>query len=1010
MNAPKTFTMPPPDVLTIIRDPLAPLGKRFTRCPDGSVEKHPQVAPSVCYARMERVPDINALAALLERVGEDEHSAIINSRFLGLDVGEQFLILSEYEIERRYGLKGREQTAGVHPVAHDPEGCTKAMGRFAENVAPSAWQILDRDTDEHTPPELAALDFGQWLERVGELLPGVEMFDWARAASTSSRVLLDGKPVGRGNGHTWIKLRDPQDVERMRGLLPFRAMAAGLSWMKPRHSRSTGEVIGQSPATIIDPSVWSRGRVIFVGKPIVEGKGLTVAPQSVEIAAGLLGAEFPTEAIETPPPERVREIAQSVGWDVQIRSSAAGLAADAYDLALDTEIEVKGHGLMTVREAAELLPAGGKLRCQAPFRASESWAGVLRRGTDDRLCVFDSGTHVTHWLNVTDAFGDDFDVLPPPSTDDAAQQAAIRQRNAEKAPASFDYAGGRFKTTQGGVFFIGTDKDGEAMPPIWLCPRLDVLAMTRDAKSGEWGRLLGWQDADGVAHRWAMPMELLQGDGSDVRRELARLGLNIAPGKRARELLAAYLQVCPTASRARCVERLGWHGGVFVTPAESIGQAGELVVFQNTHAVEPAFSQAGSVEAWRDSVAALAAGNSRLVFAICAALAAPLAELAGEDSGGFHLRGASSSGKTTALKVAASVWGDPSAYPRLWRATANGLEGLAALHNDGLLILDELSQIDPREAGEAAYLLANGQGKARASRTGTARQSASWRVLFLSAGEESLSALMARAGKKANVGQEIRLADIEADAGAGMGVFEVLHGLPSPAALSLAVKEAAANSHGAVGVAWLRCIVRDRADLAGTLPASIRRFVADVVPTGAAGQVERVARRFALLGVAGELATGYGLTGWAVGEADAAARMCFSTWLAGFGGCGNREERAMLAQVRAFFEAHGASRFQPWDDLDNPAFEPRTINRAGFVRLKEDGTRDFFVLPEAYRREVCTGYDEKAVTRALLAAGWLVPAKDRRSTHKARLPGMGPTRCYVFGAAMWSDDDNLTEE
>ncbi|CEK09175.1 DUF927 domain-containing protein [Legionella hackeliae] len=39
------------------------------------------------------------------------------------------------------------------------------------------------------------------------------------------------------------------------------------------------------------------------------------------------------------------------------------------------------------------------------------------------------------------------------------------------------------------------------------------------------------------------------------------------------------------------------------------------------------------------------------------------------------------------------------------------LEGLASLHNDGLLILDELSQMDPREAGEAAYLLANGQGK-----------------------------------------------------------------------------------------------------------------------------------------------------------------------------------------------------------------------------------------------------------------------------------------------------------
>ena len=103
--------------------------------------------------------------------------------------------------------------------------------------------------------------------------------------------------------------------------------------------------------------------------------------------------------------------------------------------------------------------------------------------------------------------------------------------------------------------------------------------------------------------------------------------------------------------------------------------------------------------------------------------------------------GASSTGKSTALKVDASVWGNPTSYCRTWRATSNGLEGLAALHNDGLLILDELGQIDPKEAGEAAYLLANGKGNACATRNGTARP-----VLVRWPGEESLSALMARAG------------------------------------------------------------------------------------------------------------------------------------------------------------------------------------------------------------------------------------------------------------------------
>lgn len=55
---------------------------------------------------------------------------------------------------------------------------------------------------------------------------------------------------------------------------------------------------------------------------------------------------------------------------------------------------------------------------------------------------------------------------------------------------------------------------------------------------------------------------------------------------------------------------------------------------------------------------------------------------------------------------------------QLWRTTANGLEVTASLHNDTLLCLDELGQIHPEEAGEAAYLLCQGLAKGRADRSG----------------------------------------------------------------------------------------------------------------------------------------------------------------------------------------------------------------------------------------------------------------------------------------------------
>lgn len=603
-----------------------------------------------------------------------------------------------------------------------------------------------------------------------------------------------------------------------------------------------------------------------------------------------------------------------------------------------------------------------------------------------------------------DAVRDCIAAARSPDDDDATEAgnpASESVHSAEDAPQSCSYGGGRFERSERGVFFIGTDKDGNEKHPVWVCSPIRVVAMTRDAKSGEWGRLLEWHDADGVRHQWAMPLELTQGDGSDVRRELARFGVQISPSRSARDLLASYIQVWPVDARARCVDRLGWHGGVYVTPSESIGQDQEIVVFQNAHAIEPAFSSSGSVDDWRDTIGRLAAGNSRLVFALSVAFAGALADVAGEDSGGFHLRGKSSSGKSTALKVAASAWGNPATYPRLWRATANGIEGLAALHNDGLLILDELSQMDPKEAGEAAYLLANGQGKARASRTGTARQSARWRLLFLSAGEESLASLMARAGKKPNAGQEIRLADIEADTGTGMGAFETLHEAASPAALSIAVKDAAAKFHGAVGIQWLRHIVEDRQKLGEFVSNGIKQFVEEFAPPDASGQVIRVARRFGLVAVAGELATHYGLTGWDEGEAIGSASKCFSAWLDAFGGSGNREDRALFSQVKAFFEAHGSSRFEDYYSYREKDYRP-IVNRAGFRKQGDDGRTAFFVLPEAFK-EICKGFDPREAAKVLIHAGWIKPDSSGEFKQKPRLPDIGRTRCYVFTGQMWEE-------
>jgi putative DNA primase/helicase len=305
-----------------------------------------------------------------------------------------------------------------------------------------------------------------------------------------------------------------------------------------------------------------------------------------------------------------------------------------------------------------------------------------------------------------------------------------------------------------GVYRLaGEEEDAEEWRPV--CSQLEVLATTRDAESANWGRLLEIHDRDGVRHLWPMPAEMLAGDCVEFRRELLRLGLDLVPGNSNRNALADYVTMWRPSRTVRCVDRVGWHGDAFVLPDATFGGL-EEVVLQTTGAA-PEFNLAGSLEGWREEIAAPAAGNSRIVFAISLGFTGPLLRLAGEESGGVHLKGASSKGKTAALHGARSVPGVPKGS---WRTTDNAAEGLARASCDCLLTLDEIGQAPPRVVGELAYMLGNERGKGRMRRDATARKPHTWRVLFLSTGETGVSARLLEGGERARAGQEVRVLEI----------------------------------------------------------------------------------------------------------------------------------------------------------------------------------------------------------------------------------------------------------
>lgn len=581
-----------------------------------------------------------------------------------------------------------------------------------------------------------------------------------------------------------------------------------------------------------------------------------------------------------------------------------------------------------------------------------------------------------------------------------------------------------FDVQPSGVWFIGVEQDGKRKHPEWVCSRLDVQALTRDQDGGGWGYLLAFADPLGRAKQWAMPARMLSGDGGEYRSMLLNMGLRIAPSPRARNLLTQYIQTRQPEAFATCTDRIGWHGHAFVLPHETIGDGAERIVFQTDNAVENTFRSKGTADAWRERVGSLCAGNSRLVFAVACAFAGPLLRPAGVESGGFHFRGDSSSGKTTALKVAASVYGGAS-YLQRWRTTDNALEAIAAQHSDCLLTLDELAQVDPKTAGECAYMLANEQSKARATRTGTPRARLAWRLLFLSAGELGLADHMAEGMKRTRTGQEVRMADIPADAGAGLGAFENVHGHDGGAAFARHLTGHAASVYGAPGREWFEWLCVHADTLKARIRQSASALASQLIPESASGQVVRVGERFALVGAAGELATAAGLTGWDQGESERAARACFNAWLAARGGLGNGEVVAMLRQVKRFLESHGEGRFTWWhrgaDD-----HSAKTLHRAGFRRLLnadgepiksnnqhgvEFGERmpfavggdmsvEYFVMAETFKAEVCNGFDAQAVCKVLLDHGCLKPDKGRTYDCTPRLPGVGNSRCYRVTSAI----------
>jgi putative DNA primase/helicase len=506
--------------------------------------------------------------------------------------------------------------------------------------------------------------------------------------------------------------------------------------------------------------------------------------------------------------------------------------------------------------------------------------------------------------------------------------------------------------------------------------------------------LLEFKTFKGEVRRWTMLRAFLASDGSAITEGLLSRGYHFK--RKQKSLLLDYLHgLGADISQTYTIsDASGWVEKSFVLPHKTHGD--ENLKFRDVDPSPESITELkGTLQGWKNNIAARCGGNSRLILGLGTSFAAPLLPIIEIESGGFHLVGATSQGKTIVLSVAASVTGIKD-IPH-WRTTTNGLESTATAFNHLCLPLDEIGQADPRDVGNVAYMLANGQGKARMNKNLTNRKPKIWRLMVLSSGEIGLGNYMAQAGISIKGGQEVRLPDIPAvPEGSNYGCFETIHEADTAEQFASALEAAVKEDRGMALDTFLDRLIVDTTDpkFAGNLSQQVHLIAAKLAEGTKDNAIGRVAKRFALVQVALGLAHKYGLLPFPIEQIEWAIAECFNSWLIARGGDGSIEIKQAIDRIEHLLVTNEFSDrvYDLRDGDDN-----KVRNLLAYRKVNSEGsTEEFWIPPSVFDKEFCNGVNKIELVKELQRLGWLVPARsDGKSIHQRKI-NTKPNYYYIF--------------
>jgi len=280
----------------------------------------------------------------------------------------------------------------------------------------------------------------------------------------------------------------------------------------------------------------------------------------------------------------------------------------------------------------------------------------------------------------------------------------------------------------------------------------------------------------GVWHRREVPRVQIVTPRGVVKLAEFGLPINATNARALVEFFAAFEQANENILPVRrLVDRMGWHrvdgdqhfvlgreivssndveGDNSATGEEQVRGPGIPVVFRprtgGDREIADAVHQAGNYAAWLEAIAAIAP-FPKLKLAFYAALTPPLLRMLGAPSFCLDFAGPTSCGKTTALRVAAAVWGCPDerrgSLILNWDSTPAFRQRAAHTLGSLPLIIDEtrLAGSDD-EVIRAVYSVIGNGGRGRCGPGGGTQRTDNWATVLIVSGETPVAAMTNKGG------------------------------------------------------------------------------------------------------------------------------------------------------------------------------------------------------------------------------------------------------------------------